>query len=64
VQSKKYDPEGLFIKQYCPELKSLNAKEIHEPYRNNPDLQLDYPKPIIGLGDFRERVLAAYKSRT
>jgi len=29
LQSKKFDPKGKFIKQYCPEYEALTTKEIH-----------------------------------
>ena len=32
TQSQKFDPEGRFIKRYCPELAHLDAKQIHEPW--------------------------------
>ena len=31
-QSKDQDPEGVFIKKWLPELRSLTADEIHEPW--------------------------------
>ncbi|GMA69092.1 deoxyribodipyrimidine photo-lyase [Leuconostoc litchii] len=31
IQSQKFDPDGLFIKQYVPELKNIDTKMIHEP---------------------------------
>jgi deoxyribodipyrimidine photo-lyase len=62
-QSERFDPEGKFILQYCPELAGFNGKSIHEPYESLPLLAAaaNYPRPIIGLNDKRSRVLAAYK---
>jgi len=59
TQSKRFDPEGTFIRQYCPELSLLDNKVIHEPYRK--PIFLNYPKPIIELNTKRSKVLAAYK---
>ena len=39
-QSKKFDPKGLFIKKWCPELQALSEKEIHEPHAMGPLLFL------------------------
>ena len=62
-QSERFDPEGEFIKQYCPELNELTAKSIHEPYAYAPLIaaQSGYPRAILALNDKRERVLAAFK---
>ena len=59
TQSKNFDPEGKFIRHYCPELAQLSNKEIHEPHRK-PSITIDYPKPIIELHAKRTKVLAAY----
>jgi deoxyribodipyrimidine photo-lyase len=62
-QSERFDPDGKFILEYCPELKSLNKKAIHEPYKSQPDVaaKQGYPKPIVDLRSKRDKVLAAYK---
>ena len=46
TQSRRYDPHGAYIKHYVPELRSLDAADIHDP----PPLiraQLGYPQPIV-----------------
>lgn len=30
---KKWDPEGNFIRKYCPELKNFDAKYMYEPWK-------------------------------
>jgi deoxyribodipyrimidine photo-lyase len=30
--SKQYDPEGHYIKKWCPELKEIPDKYIHNPW--------------------------------
>ena len=62
-QSERFDADGKFILQYCPELKGFDRKSIHEPYRRQPDLaaKQGYPKPIIDLRVNRERVMKAYR---
>ena len=53
-QSQDQDPEGLFIKEWLPELRDLNKDQIHEPWiQNNNEQNLFfknnnlYCKPII-----------------
>jgi deoxyribodipyrimidine photo-lyase len=55
TQSKKFDPEGEFIKLYCPELAQLNAKQIH-----CPPLVCNYPKPIVDYARKRQESLFLY----
>ncbi|MFP5385960.1 MAG: cryptochrome/photolyase family protein [Bacteriovoracia bacterium] len=58
-QSKKFDPEGKFIRKWVPELAHLSNKEIHEP---NSSIAPDYPKPIVNYQLNRERALLMYSS--
>lgn len=60
-QSLKFDPNGDYIREWVPELAHLDVKSIHEPYAKNPDLELDYPKPIVDLKASRVRAIEAFK---
>ena len=59
TQSEKFDKEGLFLKHYLPNLKSLSNKEIH-----NPDIELrkelNYPMPITDLSSSRKRAIEVF----
>jgi len=54
-QSKKYDPEAKFIREYCPEISALSDNMIHFPAAFSEEdlleqglvLGRDYPKPIV-----------------
>ncbi|KGT46288.1 MULTISPECIES: deoxyribodipyrimidine photo-lyase [Acinetobacter] len=61
-QSQKFDPHGGYIRKWVPELAHLDSKSIHEPYAKNPDLELNYPKPIVDLKQSRTRAIEAFKN--
>ncbi|MDQ2994238.1 MAG: deoxyribodipyrimidine photo-lyase [Pseudomonadota bacterium] len=63
TQSERFDPEGIFIRQFCPELARLNNKAIHSPYAHGVALgSIDYPQPIVDYPTMRTTVIAAFKS--
>lgn len=54
-QAERYDPEGTYVKLWCPELTNLPAEWIHKPDQLPLELQeeygvkigVDYPEAII-----------------
>lgn len=70
LQSKKFDPEGVYIKRYVPELRRVPYQHIHEPWLMDPELQkrilcrmdVDYPSPIVDHIERRRRAVARYKA--
>jgi len=61
VQSQKFDPDGVYIKTWVPELKGLSNKAIHVPWefeaecqQKNIKLGQDYPYPVLALKQSRE----------
>ena len=60
-QSQKFDMDGDYIRRWVPELVHLDAKMIHEPYAKNPNVQLNYPKPMVDLKASRIRAIETFK---
>ena len=64
-QSKRFDPDGLFIKKMCPELESVPAKMLHDKTKLAKalsDRNVDYPTFVVDYKLGRERALSAFKS--
>ncbi|MBR1246286.1 deoxyribodipyrimidine photo-lyase [Bradyrhizobium sp. AUGA SZCCT0169] len=70
LQGEKFDPDGVYVRRWVPELKQLPDKVIHQPWTATPlelagagiELGRTYPRPIIDHKARRERALAAYAS--
>ena len=70
LQGETFDPEGLYVKTYCPELKHLPPKWIHKPWLAPEDLlkrcQIKlgrtYPLPIVEHSACRDKAIAAFKA--
>ncbi len=68
LQSRKFDPEGKFIRRYLPELSALSNEEIHAPWevpsseraRLGLVLGRDYPFPLVDHDLARKHALAKY----
>jgi deoxyribodipyrimidine photo-lyase len=69
LQSKKFDPDGAYIRRWVPELINVPDKYIHEPWRMPSDIQRacgcvmgqDYAHPIVDHAVMRQRVLDLYQ---
>ena len=67
TQSRRFDPDGAFLRQWLPELAGLDNKTIHDPSEGaagNPLFHKDngYPAPIVDLKLARDATLARFKA--
>jgi len=68
LQGEKFDPDGVYVRRWVPELAALPTGLIHRPWCAGPlelkgagvDLGKTYPDPIIDHRIGRERALKAY----
>jgi deoxyribodipyrimidine photo-lyase len=68
-QGEKFDPRGDYVRRWVPELAALPADIVHQPWSGDPDvlaragvvLGRDYPLPIVGHAEARQRALDAYR---
>jgi len=67
-QGEKFDPEGDYVRRWCPELAKLPAKWIHQPHKApseilrgaGVEIGRNYPEPVINHHTAREVALEAY----
>jgi deoxyribodipyrimidine photo-lyase len=65
LQSRKFDHEGVYIRQYVPELAAVPTDRIHAPHLMTHEEQalaecrigIDYPSPIVDHRQAREEYL-------
>ena len=61
-QSERFDPKGLFIRKYIPELANVSDKAIHFPHQFIEDNELNiYWPAIVEHKEARLKALAFYK---
>lgn len=69
TQSKRFDPDGAFIRQWLPALAKLDKAAIHAPWlakeaaleKAGVVLGKDYPLPVVDHEQARARTLARFK---
>jgi deoxyribodipyrimidine photo-lyase len=70
LQAAKFDPDGVYVRKFVPELARLPAAWIHRPWEAPASIldaaglsmPRDYPHPIVDHGKARDRALAAFSS--
>ena len=65
-QALRFDPAGDYIRRYIPELASLPAKTIHEPWKLGPEAlaRLGYPPPLVDHAEASASFVASRVRRT
>jgi deoxyribodipyrimidine photo-lyase len=63
TQAKKFDPDGVYLRRWLPELADAPLNLLHEPWKDPALLQrTGYPAPMVDLATSRQRALSAYKA--
>lgn len=58
-QAERFDPHGLYVRRYLPELESVRGKAIFRPWRMEGFERLDYPPPLVD----HDEAAAAFKAQ-
>lgn len=70
TQAQKFDPDGVYIRRWVPELEGVPTERIHEPWNMSDAEQeaagcvigKDYPAPIVDHKRERERAMERYRA--
>ena len=68
TQGRKFDPEGHYVRRWCPELARLPNDVLHAPFEAPPEVLREagvelgktYPHPIVEHRAAREAALRGY----
>jgi deoxyribodipyrimidine photo-lyase len=60
TQTRRYDPEGTYIRRWVPELAGLPAWSFYDPPEPGFRLAKGYPRPIVDHAIAREKTLAMF----
>ncbi|NNM29516.1 MAG: deoxyribodipyrimidine photo-lyase, partial [Akkermansiaceae bacterium] len=60
-QTKRYDPEGTYIRRWVPELAGVDARKLFTPPPPGEPVGPGYPAPVVDHKEERERTLAIFK---
>lgn len=60
LQGEKFDPDGDYVRRWCPELAERDTRRIHQPLSGGEAESLGYPQPIVDLKTTRRRALDAW----
>lgn len=66
TQGEKFDPEGIYVRKWCPELARLPNEWVHKPFAAPPlilaaagvELGKNYPEPLVNHDAARKQALA------
>ncbi|MDQ0792577.1 deoxyribodipyrimidine photo-lyase [Streptomyces sp. B1I3] len=52
LQARRYDPEGVYVRRWVPELAGIGGAAVHEPWKLRAAGRCDgYPEPLVELGE-------------
>jgi deoxyribodipyrimidine photo-lyase len=70
VQQRRFDPDGAYVRRWCPELARVPDERLAEPWTMDDDEQAaagcrigrDYPAPVVDHALARRRAIERYRA--
>jgi deoxyribodipyrimidine photo-lyase len=62
LQSKRFDPEGDYIRRYVPELRAVPTADIHAPWQSPLTKPANYPMPMVDHATAKDKAVALFKA--
>jgi deoxyribodipyrimidine photo-lyase len=60
-QGQQFDPDGVYVRRWVPELRDVPTRFVHEPWRAPGGVPAGYPAPIVEHAHERQVALARYQ---
>ncbi len=61
TQGEKFDPDGDYVRRYVPELRGVQGKAVHQPWKLPDGVPEGYPEPMVDHKAERAEALARYE---
>lgn len=62
LQSKRFDPDGVYIRRYVPELRGVSNEDIHAPWESPLTKPANYPMPIVDHATAKDRAVEVFRA--
>jgi deoxyribodipyrimidine photo-lyase len=59
-QGEKFDPAGEYVRRYVPQLRGVDGKAVHQPWKLRDGPPPGYPPPIVDHATERAESLSRY----
>jgi deoxyribodipyrimidine photo-lyase len=61
TQSKRFDPDGVYIRRWVPELAYIDGDNVHAPWDSGRGVPLGYHPPMVDHREERAEALRRYQ---
>ena len=61
TQSKRFDPDGVYIRRWVPELAHVDGDDVHAPWESRRGIPLGYHPPMVDHPEERAEALRRYQ---